>query len=226
MQIVFGRKSDNMGIQSVIFDLDGTLLNTLDDLADASNRALVRLGFPTHPISAYRRFVGNGARLLCTRMLPPEHRSEAEIEQARHLFDEEYSGHMFDKTVPYPEIPALLDRLREQGIQMGIVSNKPDEFVQAIAQRYFPGYFQAVSGPRGGRTKPDPSGVLLLLDGFQVPPASTLYVGDSDVDMQTAHNAGTHSCGALWGFRGPDELRAAGAEHLAQSPLDILHCLS
>lgn len=214
-----------MGIQSVIFDLDGTLLDTLDDLADASNRVLARLGFPVHPVCAYRRFVGNGARLLCTRMLPPDHRSEAEVDQARQLFSEEYSGHMFDKTRPYPEIPSLLDQLRARGIRMGIVSNKPDEFVQSIAQRYFPGYFEAVSGPRDGRTKPDPSGVLLLLERFRLSPAAALYVGDSDVDIQTARNAGTHSCGALWGFRGPDELRAAGAEHLAASPLDILHYL-
>lgn len=213
-----------MRIRSVIFDLDGTLLNTLDDLADACNRALARMGHPLHPTDAYRHFIGNGARMLCTRMLPEEVQSE-EAERAHALFDEEYRDHMFDKTAPYPGIPALLEELVRRELLLGVVSNKPDIFVQSIVERYFPGVFRAVSGPRDGHAKPDPAGVLSVLERFGVPPEEALYVGDSDVDMLTARNAGVHSCGVLWGFRDRAELSAAGAEHLIREPGELLALL-
>jgi len=215
-------KEDLMSIKAVIFDLDGTLLNTLADLADASNWALAEMGLPTHPEEAYRHFVGDGAAMLCLRMLPGDRRDEASLKQARALFDRRYQAHMFDRTVPYEGIPALLDTLSspEKGLSLGVVSNKPDVFVQAIAARYFPGRFAAVSGQQGA-AKPDPAGVLRCLDAFGVLPKEALYVGDGAVDIQTAKNAGTHSCGAVWGFRGERELRESGAEALAYTPKDV-----
>lgn len=211
-----------MPIQAVIFDLDGTLLNTLDDLADAGNRVLAALEYPQHPTEAFRRFVGSGAHILCKRMLPEEHRSESEVNLAHSIFDREYKEHMFDKTAPYPGIPALLEDLRRRNLLLGIVSNKPDVYVQPIAERYFPEIFSAVAGPQNGQLKPDPSGVIAVLRKFSVLPQDTLYVGDSDVDMETARNAKVHSCGVLWGFRDRQELASAGANHLVSDPSGIL----
>lgn len=211
-----------MTFDTVIFDMDGTLLNTLDDLADACNHALRELGFPEHPKAAYRKFVGNGAKLLCWRALPETNRDDDTMRRARAGFDEYYAVHLFDRTAPYPGISELLRALAARGLRLGVLSNKPDEFVRRIAERYFPGVFGAVSGPREGRVKPDPGGLRHLLAQLDAPPDRCLYVGDSGVDMETARNAGAQSCGVLWGFRDADELRAAGAGHLASTPAEIL----
>lgn len=211
-----------MAVKAILFDLDGTLLNTLDDLANAGNYALEQLGLPTHPIEAYRYFVGNGARKLCERMLPEEKRTKTALEAAYHLFDQRYQTHMFDCTAPYPGIPELLSALKERKLRLGVLSNKPDAFVQEIVERFFPGIFEAVAGQQGSRIKPDPAGVNHILQQFGVPPEECLYIGDSAVDIQTAQNAYTHSCGVLWGFRDEAELQKAGAETLAACPADIL----
>ena len=208
-------------MKAVLFDLDGTLLNTLGDLADAANWALVQLGFPTHPEDAYRFFVGNGVRELCRRMLPSPHQTPETAAKALALFDTRYQSHMFDRTAPYPGIPELLEDLAAHAIPMGIISNKPDPFVRSIAERFFPGRFQSVSGPLENRLKPDPSGVLRVLKELSVPPEQALYAGDSGVDMETACRGGLHGCGVLWGFRGEQELRANGAEFLAAAPADL-----
>ncbi len=210
-----------MKINTVIFDLDGTLLDTLGDLADATNWALNQLGYPAHPTEPYRYFVGNGARVLCQRALPEDARDEKTVERLRSLFDLRYRGHLFDRTVPYEGIPQLLDELKQEGFHLGVVSNKPDPFVQTIVGRYFPGIFEGVSGQQGKLTKPDPTGVNRLLALFGVSPDETLYVGDSCVDIQTAKNALTHSCGAAWGFRGEEELQREGAELIAHIPEEI-----
>lgn len=215
-----------MAIKAVLFDLDGTLLNTLSDLADAGNRTLSEMQLPTYPENAYRRFVGDGVRMLCIRMLPEQLRDDIHVAQARALFDVSYQAHMFDRTAPYDGIPALLSGLRKKGLKLGIVSNKPDGFVQSIAERYFPGSFDAVAGQQGVLVKPDPTGVNLVLRRFGVSPEEALYVGDSSVDIQTAKNAGTHSCGVTWGFRGERELRENGAEYLAFTPTDVEDVLS
>lgn len=212
-------------MKAVLFDLDGTLLNTLADLANAGNYALEQLGLPTHPIEAYRYFVGNGARKLCERMLPEEKRTKGFMEDAYRHFDQRYQAHMFDCTAPYPGIPELLSALKEKKLRLGVLSNKPDAFVQEIVERFFPGIFEAAAGQQGSRIKPDPAGINQILQQFGVPPEECLYVGDSGVDIQTAQNAHTHSCGVIWGFRGEPELREAGAEALAFSPSDILSLL-
>ena len=207
-----------MGIfATVIFDLDGTLLDTLGDLAAAGERVCAANGWPPHPQSAYKKFVGNGIPKLVERFAPPEHRDPAALTGALEQFRAEYAAHMLDTTHPYPGIPPLLAALQSAGVQMAVYSNKADEFAKSIVTHYFPGVrFAAVHGARPGvPAKPDPQGVNLLLAELGADPARTLFVGDSDVDVYTAHNAGLPCCGVLWGFRGQAELAAAGADCLA-----------
>lgn len=210
---------------AVLFDMDGTLLNTLDDLAEACNYALRKMGYPTHPNEAYKRFVGNGAKVLIQRILPKEALNEAVAEQARAIFDEYYQAHQFDNTRPYPGIPELLETLKQANMKLGVVSNKPDEFVQKIAAYYFPDIFDAVAGQQGQQTKPDPAGIQKVMEELQLTAGEVLYVGDSGVDIETAHNAHIYDCGVSWGFRGAEELKQYGAAQIADKPEDILRLL-
>ncbi len=202
--------------QSVIFDLDGTLLDTLEDLAAAGNYTLSAMGLPTHPVDAYRQMVGNGIPNLLRRMLPEQNRGEATCALAQTLFRPYYAAHMQDYTTPYPGVVSLLAQLKERGVATGVLSNKADDFVQQIVQQYFPDLIGAALGLREDfPAKPDPSSALHLLQVLDAEPSRTLYCGDSDVDMHTAANAGIPSCGVLWGFRDEDELAGAGAAYLA-----------
>lgn len=210
-------------IKAVVFDLDGTLLNTIQDLANASNAALEKLGFPTHTVEEYKHLVGNGRRNLVLRMVPAEQREKEDvISQATALFDEYYQQHMQDCTAPYPGIPALLKGLRDKGMRLGVVSNKPHEFVTQIVEKYFPGIFDSVAGQQGDLVKPDPAALNRVIADFGLHSDEVLYVGDSNVDIRTAQNAKTDSCGVLWGFRDEAELEEAGAHHIAASEQDIL----
>ncbi len=205
---------------TVVFDLDGTLLNTLDDLAAAGERVCAARGWPPHTVAQYRYFVGNGIPKLVERITPPALRTPDVLTAARADFDAAYSAHMRDATAPYPGIPALLARLRAAGVRAAVLSNKADAFARQIVAGYFgPDAFAAVQGAVPGvPVKPDPQGVLALLARLGAPADGTLYVGDSDVDVYTAHNAGLPCCGVLWGFRGRAELTAAGADFLAEDP--------
>lgn len=209
-------------IKAVIFDLDGTLLNTIQDLANACNWALGQMGLPRHTVEEYKQFVGSGRRNLILRMLPAGQSADpAAVERASSLFDEYYAAHLQDTTAPYPGIPQLIARLREKGLLLGVVSNKPHEFTSRIVEQYFPGLFDQVAGQQGALVKPDPAGVNRLLAAFGVRPDEALYVGDSGVDIKTAQNAKTQSCGVTWGFRDEAELRGAGAEVIAAHPEEI-----
>lgn len=212
--------------QAVLFDLDGTLLDTLGDLAAAGNHALVAMGLAPHPVDAYRRMVGNGIPKLIERMLPAG-AGEATRAVAYELFSRHYAAHMADTTAPYPGIPQLLDELAARGAATAVVSNKDDAFTKKIAAQYFPRHaFTAVIGRRDGvPPKPDPASVRAALDAMGCAPGACLYVGDSDVDVLTAHNAGLPCCGALWGFRGRDELARAGAEFLAADAQELLQII-
>ncbi len=208
--------------QAVLFDLDGTLLDTLADLANAGNHTLEVMGLPTHPPERYRRMVGNGIPTLVERMLPEANRGKSTRALALNLFHRYYDAHKTDFTAPYPGIAQLLARLKEAGVRLGVVSNKDDALVREVIGQYFPAVFDAAAGRREGLApKPDPSLVNEMRAGFACAPEQTLYVGDSDVDVYTAHNAGLRCCGALWGFRGREELAAAGADFLASSPQEI-----
>ena len=205
--------------KTVLFDLDGTLLNTIDDLADSANRVCAAHGWPQFTPAQYCYFVGNGIPKLVERFSPEAARTPAQLAATLREFDAQYGAHMFDKTAPYPGMPQLLARLHALGVRMAVYSNKADEFAGEVVARYFdPALFALVRGARPGvPTKPAPEGTRALLAALGADPAAgnVLYVGDSNVDVATAHNAGLPCCGVLWGFRTRQELQDAGAEYLA-----------
>lgn len=211
-------------IKTILFDLDGTLLNTIDDLADAGNWVCAQHGWPTFTVEQFKHMVGNGIPKLIERFSPESARTPDQLAATLAEFTARYDAHKEDKTAPYPGIPELLDALKAEGIQTAVFSNKADPLCGKIIEHYFgAGSFSIVRGNRPGvPTKPDPTGVYTLMKDLGADTSSTLFVGDSDVDILTGHNAGLPAMGALWGFRGRAELTAAGADALAAVPADIL----
>lgn len=204
--------------ETVIFDLDGTLLNTLGDLADAGNWVCRENGWPVHPEEAYKRMVGRGIPNLVERFSPPEARTPERLARTLEQFTARYGAHKMDRTAPYPRIPALLERLRAAGLKLAVLSNKADELCPPLLEHYFGPIFDAVQGKRPGvPTKPDPAGVRMLLERLGGSVDSTAFVGDSDVDILTGRNAGLWTAGVLWGFRDRAELSGAGASALAET---------
>lgn len=213
-------------INSIIFDLDGTLLNTIEDLANACNYALTTLGYKTHDVEKYKTFVGNGRYKLVERMLPEDNRSVENIEKALELFDSYYEKHMIDMTKPYDGIMEMLDCLISKSINIAVVSNKPHEFTTEVVKNYFGNRFEVVYGhKKNTKEKPDPWAVLEVIDEFKVNKDECLYVGDSEIDINTAKNAGVKSVGVEWGFRGKGELESAGANYIVNKPEQILEIL-
>lgn len=213
-----------LSCRGVLFDLDGTLLNTLLDLANSMNAALSRLGFAGHPVEAYRYFVGDGSEVLARRALPPASRKEETIARCLAEFLAEYGRRWDENTRPYPGVPELLDGLSERRIRMAILSNKKHELTQLAVTRLLPRWrFDAVAGakPEVPR-KPDPTAALRLIEELRLEPDKVLYLGDTNTDMQTAVGAGMHPVGALWGFRTEEELRASGARSVIARPQDLL----
>lgn len=212
-----------MNKQLVIFDLDGTLLDTVADLANATNQALAKCGYPTHPTEAYYRFVGNGINKLFARALPEEARTEENVQRIRTLFIPYYNEHNADDSRPYPGIVELLTHLQDQGIQLAVASNKYQQATAKLVGHFFPGIrFAAVYGQREGiPIKPDPTIVNDILSATGISRARTLYIGDSGVDMQTARNASVESVGVTWGFRDEEELCTNGAVHIIHNAKDI-----
>lgn len=208
--------------QLVIFDLDGTLLNTIADLGNACNHALKSMGFSPHPLSAYNYMVGNGVRKLMERA-EPDATSETIDDLLRH-FREYYDEHCTDLTQPYPGIPELLRTLRDHGIRVAVTSNKYQKAVDKIIAHYFGDIeFAAILGEVPTRPKkPDPSIVFEALSICPTPKKDVLYVGDSAVDMETARRACVESAGVTWGFRPVSELRTAFADHIVSDPAEIL----
>ena len=209
--------------QTVIFDLDGTLLDTIRDLAGAGNHVCRENGWPEHTLEEFRKMVGHGIPNLVERFSPDNCRSPLMMMSTLSQFSEYYGKHNMDRTVPYDGIPDLLASLKEKGVRMAVYSNKADEFSQVIVKHYFPGVFDLVLGKVSGvPVKPDPTGVKRILEKLGADAASTLYVGDSDVDMQTAHNAGLTACGVTWGFRSREELAGEHPRFLADTPAELL----
>ena len=201
--------------KAVIFDLDGTLLYTLEDLYLATNHALAAQGFPPRTRDEVRSFVGNGYRRLFALACPPES-TDAEQEQALATFNTYYLAHAQDHTAPYPGIPELLTRLANADIPLAVVSNKGDAAVRELMDATFPGAFRAVAGEREGvRRKPAPDTVNEVMRQLGLSPAEVVLVGDSEVDVATAANAGCACIAVTWGYRSVEELRAAGATVLA-----------
>lgn len=213
-----------MSKQLAIFDLDGTLLDTVADLANATNQALAKCGYPTHPTEAYYRFVGNGINKLFARALPEEARTEENVQRIRTLFIPYYNEHNADDSHPYPGIVELLTHLQSQGIQLAVASNKYQQATAKLVGHFFPNIrFAAVYGQREGvPIKPDPTIVNDILSETGISRTHTLYIGDSGVDMQTARNASVESVGVTWGFREEEELRTNGATHIIHHAKDIL----
>lgn len=208
----------------VIFDLDGTLLNTIADLGHAANYALQQCDFPTHPISAYPRFVGSGITKLLERVLPESAKSTENVETLRKYFLAYYNDHMADETTPYPGIPELLEQLTQRGIRVAVASNKYQTAVEHLINHYFSSIpWVAVEGQKDNvPIKPDPSIVFEILGKVPTPKSAVLYVGDSGIDMQTARRACVASAGVTWGFRPESELRANFADNIVESTNQLL----
>ena len=197
-----------MKYKSVIFDLDGTLLNTLEDIAESLNCVLREMGLGTHPMDAYRYLVGSGAEELVIRALPPGKRDQELIAECVEAFRVEYRRNWNVRTRPYEGVPELLDALKERGTRIAILSNKPHEFTTLCVRQYFPGYdFAAVLVEGEGiPLKPDPTGALEISRRLGIPPGEFIFVGDTGTDMETAVRAGIFPLGVLWGFRPEKEL--------------------
>ncbi|MBL0713168.1 MAG: HAD family hydrolase [Desulfosarcina sp.] len=213
-----------MKFKAVLFDLDGTLLDTLDDIADAVNRVLAGRGLPRHDREAYRWFIGDGSRILLTRALPPDRRRDDDIDASLKAFKTNYSRNWHVKTRLYDGVPRLVEMLQAAGIKLAVVSNKPHAFTETCCRHYFPDRpFDYVSGQQEGRpVKPNPYPALQAATHLQMSPSDCLFLGDSGVDMETGRRAGMFPVGALWGFRRQDELEAAGAAACIHHPRDLL----
>lgn len=214
----------NPPIDTVLFDLDGTLLDTLDDLADAANRVLVAAGLPVHDRNAYKRFVGDGSRTLITRALPPEQRRADMIEICLARFKTDYGRHWAIATRPYHGVARLLADLARDGLSCGVVTNKPHPFAEICVNHFFPqAPFGIVLGQQEAiPLKPHPQLALMAAEALQTAPSQCLFIGDSDVDMETARAAGMLPVGAGWGFRSAEELLHAGAAAVVQHPREVL----
>ena len=212
-------------VKAVIFDLDGTLVDTLDDLTDANNYALKQLGFPGHAPQEYRMLIGAGSRELARKALPPD-RADLTDTLLEMILDR-YKDHCLDKTLPYPGIRELLSELSRRNIRLAVLSNKPDYLTKHIAIDIFGSdCFEIVRGHLDGTpTKPDPTSVLGILEEMELSRADVLYVGDSGTDMATATAAQLASVGVSWGFRDRQELQDTGAGHIIDRADELLDLL-
>lgn len=216
-----------MKLRAVLFDLDGTLLDTLDDLADSMNAVLEAHDMPTHPAESYKTFVGDGVARLVQRALPGEENDAVVMANYVEEMREQYGQRWNAKTKPYDGIEELLGTLRERKISMSVLSNKPDDFTKMCVKHYFPNTpFDLVVGVTDEiPPKPDPVGAKAVANTIGYRPDEFLYLGDTNTDMRTARGAGMLAVGALWGFRSAEELEEFGAQALAEHPLDILELL-
>ena len=211
--------------KGIIFDLDGTLIDTLEDLADSVNEALERMGYPVWPVEAYRFKVGRGFRNLMENSVPEEAKGDdGVIDRMLAFFVEAYDRRYMNKSRPYEGVDALLDRLTEKGVFLAVNSNKRTDYTEKLIDKLFGRIpFVGVFGERAGvPKKPDPAGALELCGRMGLEPGEVLYVGDSGTDMKTGRNAGMDTVGVGWGFRGFPELEENGAVYLAETVQDIL----
>ena len=209
---------------AAIFDLDGTLVDTLDDLTDALNHVLAHQGYPPRTRDECRHFIGDGARIFMQRAMPaPAREDDHAVDAMLAGFRIYYTAHLIERTRLYDGIAPLLDRLEQRGIPKAIVSNKPDDMTQDVVRRLLaPWQWALVTGDKPGLPrKPDPTGALQAVEALQVDPARCLFVGDSGIDMATGRRASLIPVGVLWGFRQADELQAHGARHLVTTPAEL-----
>lgn len=214
--------------KAVIFDLDGTLLNTLDDLADSTNYALSKFGYPTRTIEEVRQFVGNGVAKLIERAIP-EGKNNPNFEKCLSIFKENYAQNMYNKTAPYNGIIEMLSNLKSKGIKIAVVSNKFDLAVKELCKKYFEGFIDFAAGEneaQGIKKKPAPDTVISVLNEFNFAPEDAVYVGDSDVDIMTAKNSKMPCISVTWGFRDEKFLLENGATILINAPSEIYNHLA
>lgn len=215
-----------MSYKGIIFDLDGTLADSLADLALSMNWVLASYGYPVHEKDDYKRFVGSGIRSLIERALPVEAREGRIIDKVVSTMMEYYSIHCTDHTELYPGIEPLVKEAKDRGLKLAVFSNKPHPFTEIIVNRLLPGMMDMIQGYTCEELKkPNPAEVLRICRDLSLSVSDVLYVGDSDVDIITAKNAGMRSVGVLWGFRGESELRKAGADYIVSIPSQILELL-
>lgn len=213
-----------MNFKGIIFDLDGTLVNSLEDLADSMNNVLHSYGFSSHPLRAYKYFIGNGIKNLVREALPEASQEEGLIERCFDLMMEDYRNNCTNKTQPYDGIKELLNELSARKMKLAVLSNKIDELTRKVVTVLLPdSNFEVVMGVQPGiPRKPDPKGALLVSRSLGICPEDLIYLGDTGVDMQAANNAGAYAVGALWGFRTKEELILNGARHLLNHPLELI----
>lgn len=214
--------------KTVIFDLDGTLLNTLDDLADSTNYALSKFGYPTRTIEEVRQFVGNGVAKLIERAIP-EGKNNPNFEKCLAIFKENYAQNMYNKTAPYNGIIEMLSNLKSKGIKIAVVSNKFDLAVKELCKKYFEGVIDFAAGEneaQGIKKKPAPDTVISVLNEFNFASEDAVYVGDSDVDIMTAKNSKMPCISVTWGFRDKKFLLENGATILINAPSEIYNHLT
>lgn len=213
-----------MSIKLVIFDMDGTLLNTLEDLTDSVNFALNKFGYPLRSISEIKSFIGNGVHKLIERAIP-DGLNNSEYSNCLLTFKQYYSNNMFIKTKPYEKITDVLKVLKSQNIKIAVVSNKYDSAVKKLSKRYFEELIDIAIGENerlGIKKKPAPDTVLTIINKFKVSLPEVLYIGDSDTDIQTAKNANINFLGVSWGYKDKEFLLKNGAKKIAESPMEIL----
>lgn len=213
-----------MRFKAVLFDLDGTLLDTLEDIARSMNTVLMSAGFSPHPVEAYRRFIGEGIANLVRRALPEQVTDERFVQKHVSAMIEEYGRRWAEHTRLYPEIAELLDELTKRNIKMAVLSNKMDTFTKKMVKTFLGVWrFEEVLGARHSLPqKPDPAGALHISRKCTIKPEEFIYLGDSNIDIRTALHAGMFSVGALWGFQTANQLRSAGAHTLIATPLELL----
>lgn len=216
-----------MIFEAVLFDLDGTLIDTLNDIGDAVNRVLSNKRYPTHEIPIYRKFVGDGSKILIERALPKKYRKDKIIDACLKEYIEDYSRNYNVKSKLYFAIPNLLDTLMAKGLKLGILSNKQDAITKKCVKTFLSKWdFDVVFGQRDSvPRKPNPQGALEVAKKMSIPPSHFLYLGDTPIDMKTAVSAGMFPVGVLWGFRSRKELQQNGAGAIIEEPLDVLNLL-
>lgn len=216
-----------MIFEAVLFDLDGTLIDTLNDIGDAVNRVLSNKRYPTHEIPIYRKFVGDGSKILIERALPKKYRKDKIIDACLKEYIEDYSRNYNVKSKLYFAIPNLLDTLMAKGLKLGILSNKQDAITKKCVKTFLSKWdFDIVFGQRDSvPRKPNPQGALEVAKKMSIPPSHFLYLGDTPIDMKTAVSAGMFPVGVLWGFRSRKELQQNGAGAIIEEPLDVLNLL-
>jgi phosphoglycolate phosphatase len=215
-----------MKFKGIIFDLDGTLVNSLEDISDAMNSVLTGLNYPTHSYDDYQYFIGSGLRNLVSKALPASNSTDNEIETCFESMVKRYRETCTLKTKPYEGIIELLDNLTSQNIKLAVFSNKADELTKKITEEIFPDYFDASVGLSvESLKKPNPFEAVAISEKWNLKPEEVIFIGDSDIDMQTAINANMFPVGVSWGYRTEEELKASGAKLVINNPMELIQVL-